>query len=431
MKKICGHIDIPPFQSLFFGASLVLVAPCASADPLLAFTTSTLGQGDMHNWPEVSGSNLNGLAAADGICQARATTANLPKADQFVAWLSDRNDDAYCRMYGLGGKKAANCGQLSLPHGARPWSRVDDAPFMDTLENALDSDVVYSQLNVDEFGTQFSLGSQPPYVPAEVWTATDIDGTFNTQFENDGDCLQWTSTAYPAGATPTLGSSFAAGGSWTFDGTGNGCGANHRLVCMQKGSGPALTGHSQFGHREAFVTSVNVTGNLGGLSGADGLCKSLASSANLDQPNSFKALLSSYTEGVNLTDRIQFDGPWYRLDGLLFAHSKSELTSGAITLPLNLTDDGKYLGDSTAFTGTTEEGTAISGFDCADWSVGSGGITNAAMTNVIAFAINSHNWASVAQTSCGGATDWPSRLICLSDSDVIFHHEFESAKTSR
>ena len=72
----------------------------------------------------------------------------------------------------------------------------------------------------------------------------------------------------------------------------------------------------------AFVTSASVNGNLGGIAGADTMCRSLAAAAHLYRPESYKALIASTVAGNNAVDRFVFDGPWYRRDGLLFAHNK-------------------------------------------------------------------------------------------------------------
>jgi len=413
-------------MAFFLIAGMAIVVLPAHAAPLHAFATSTFGPGDMHSWTEVAGTNLTGLAAADGICRAHATDAGIADPDAYVAWLSDRNNDAYCRVFGLTGKKSNNCGQASLPVGAGPWQRVDGVPFAGTIEDALSANLVYSSLNVDEFGNQF-------HEFAESFTATDIDGTFNTFFKNDGDCNLWTSAARDEfGPFPTLGSNLASGEWWTFDEGGVSCDGTRRLMCMQKGVGSPLQGHARFGHREAFVTSVDVTGHLGGIAGADGTCQALAATANMYRPETFKALLASSTIGLNVTGRIQFDGPWYRRDGLLFAHDKAELTGGAVTLPLNVTETGAYLGIAVALTGAFSNGAAVSGFDRGGW-VGGGGVASGALVNSIAFAPSGGtNWLSVADVTCGAPTptDWSQKLLCLSDADVVFHGEFDALPTS-
>ena len=79
----------------------------------VTFVTSVTGKGDLECWPDAG--MATGLAAGDAICQARATAAGLANPSNFVAWISDMNDDAYCRVHNFSGTKAANCGQLELP----------------------------------------------------------------------------------------------------------------------------------------------------------------------------------------------------------------------------------------------------------------------------------------------------------------------------
>jgi hypothetical protein len=414
-------------QLLRFGilACCTSVELADATESLHAFATSTTGTGVMGSWAEVADTDLTGLAAADGICRARATAANLVDPDTYAAWLSDRDNDAYCRVFGLSGKKADRCGLASLPIGAGPWLRLDETPFADTIENALDANVVYSPLNVDETGNYF-------FTPAESFTATDRDGTFITKFDNNPDCERWSAIPAPTlGSTPALGSNLSSSGDWTFDAHGASCSTRQHLICMQKGSGAALQRHSQSGHREAFVTSADVTGDLDGLDGTDAVCQSLAAAANLHQPESFKALVASATFGLGVTDRFQYDGPWYRRDGLLFAHDKAELIGGAVTLPLNVTETGTYLDISVALTGALRDGSP-SGFDCNGWAGGADARATGALVNSIAFFANSHEWLSPANVSCTITQpgDWPRKLFCLSDSDVIFHDEFVAPAAS-
>ena len=88
----------------------ITVLPCSltAQQPRVAFVTSVFGDGNLGSWPD-SGIEV-GVAAADEICQARATVAGLANSGNFVAWLSTTTDDAYCRLHGFSGKKSANCG---------------------------------------------------------------------------------------------------------------------------------------------------------------------------------------------------------------------------------------------------------------------------------------------------------------------------------
>jgi len=399
------------------------VAIDADAAVLQAFATSTTGGGDLHSWAEVADTELTGLAAADAVCQVRAMAAGLGDPGAYVAWLSDRDDDAYCRVFGLHGKVANHCGLPELPTGAGPWLRTDGVPFAATIETALADNVVYSTLNVDESGAAL-------LAPFESFTATGLDGGFITKFDNNADCERWTTTQPPVllGSAPALGSNLASGGDWTFDEHGASCNSVHHLVCMQQGSGTALGGHGRRGQREAFVSGADVTGNLGGIAGADAVCQASAAAANLYRPASFKALLTSADAAVNVADRFEFDGPWYRRDGLLFAHGKAELTGGAVTLPLNVTEDGLYTGIAVALTGAKKDG-APSGLDCSSWTATDTSPAGGALANSIAFFGNGLNWLGPADSTCADvlpAGDWPRKLFCLSDADVVFHDEFSA-----
>src|SRR5262249_23607559 len=152
---------------------------------------------------------------------------------------------------------------------------------------------------VDEFGNSFHFF-------AESFTATDVDGTFNTVFGDNADCNMWTSAVRDFNRPfPSLWSNLSSAEWWTNDEGGVSCDGTRRLMCFQKGAGSPLTGLAQPGHREAFVTSADVTGALGGIAGADAVCQSSAASAHLYRPATFKALVASFSLGVNVTDRIQ------------------------------------------------------------------------------------------------------------------------------
>lgn len=88
------------------------------------------------------------MAAGDAVCQARATEAGLVNADKFVAWLSDADDDAWCRLHGLTGQVSTNCGQQSLPQAAGPWVRTDGLPFAELI------DLIIDEIFFDRFQAQ-------------------------------------------------------------------------------------------------------------------------------------------------------------------------------------------------------------------------------------------------------------------------------------
>jgi len=88
---------------------LLLPGVAASQETLRVFVTSVTGNGDLSTWDNANA--LSGLAAADAVCRARADIAFLDNPTQFVAWMSDSSNDAYCRIHGLSGLRSANCGE--------------------------------------------------------------------------------------------------------------------------------------------------------------------------------------------------------------------------------------------------------------------------------------------------------------------------------
>jgi hypothetical protein len=131
-----------------------------------------------------------------------------------------------------------------------------------------------------------------------------------------------------------------------------------------------------------FVTSTtSVTGNLGGLAGADATCQRLATAAGHD--GTWRAYLSverdpaSGNQPTHARDRIG-NGPWYNANRLLIANNVAELHSrtGDAELFVNehgLRINGQWLGSPTPnehdiLTGSTADGRVLAGMTCADWT---------------------------------------------------------------
>lgn len=398
---------------------LLMSLPVMAGSPHRIFVTSTSGTGDLSSWPEVAGQGLIGLDAGDGICRARAAAAGLDAPETFVAWLSDEQDDAFCRAHGLTGRRASQCGQPALPPAPGPWVRTDGYPFGPTLDRLLTpTREVYTPVGFDEFGTPVALA---------YFTATDGDGTRATDL---GTCDNWTSTA-PASAWG--GFSTSTGSLWTRSTTPS-CSQSRHLLCLQPMSGPPLAPFERPG-RPAFVTASFSDGDLGGwpeitgqgltgLDAGDGICQARAALAGLDQPETFKAWLSdSATDAV---DRFEHDGPWVRLDGVPLADDLADLTDGTLFTALNLTDDGTYVGVGRVWTGTTAAGQRLDR-TCLDW-------TNAGMnTGYYGFTGSTDSlWTETTiDRICPSSIE---RLYCFADRPFVdpmfFADGFESGDVS-
>ena len=132
-----------------------------------------------------------------------------------------------------------------------------------------------------------------------------------------------------------------------------------------------------------FVSSAtSVTGNLGGLAGADATCQRLA--AGIGQGSrTWRAYLSVERDPSNAgqpahaKDRIG-SGPWYNVNLVLVANNLTELHSrtGDATLFLDERGqriNGQWIGspapvEHDILTGSNADGTVLAGLTCADWT---------------------------------------------------------------
>jgi hypothetical protein len=363
---------------------------------LKIFATSVSGNGNLSGWPDAGGNT--GLAAADAICQSRATAAGL--TGTFKAWLSDSNNDAYCRVHNLGGKKSANCGQGSLPVAAGPWVRIDGFPFSEAIDQLL-AGKVYTPVRYDEFGNLI-----PSNFPGNFYfTNTYIDGTVDPSYSTS--CSNWTSNSsqYVGGATTDLTTIM-----WT-EYYSVVCSLTGRLLCMQTGTWPSLPNLASTG-KKAFVTSGPVSGDLGyysgggytGLAAGDAICRARAAAAGLANAANFKAWLSSST--VNAKDRITSNGPWVRLDGIKIADNKADLTDGSLFTSINLNENGGYFGNYGVWTGTESSGMK-SASTCNDWTSSSAPVSGRTGTAANA----GDGWTGSSTATCGSGF----HLYCFED----------------
>ncbi len=390
-------------------AVAVLSPSEAAAQNKLVFITSETGSGnlgDSTDWPHNGG--LTGLAAGDAICRNLATEAGLPNPLDFVAWLSDSTNDAYCRIHDLTGTKATNCGQASLPDWAGPWVRMDGFPFAESIDLALSPPgMVYAPVVFDEWGSQ-AVGY--------MFTATDEQGEAMLTW---GTCSDWTSAA---STNVACGSSQGTTDRWTKVGVCQ-CDNTRSLVCIEAG-GPGADLPS-FGHDGAtvFVTSVGGTGDLSswpeaggqvGIDAGDAICQALADAAGLVDPGPYKAWLSDSI--TDARDRLTHDGPWVRLDGVPVAFSKADLTDQWLFSSINHSETGDY-NNLWVQTGTQVDGT-WAGQDCSGWTDGSSGT---AAKGISPYA--HYGWTAASNQSCSSMA----RLYCFSDWDswYLFIDGFE------
>jgi len=132
-----------------------------------------------------------------------------------------------------------------------------------------------------------------------------------------------------------------------------------------------------------FVTSVtSSTGNLGGITGADARCQSLAAAAG-HGARTWRAYLSVERDPVNgnqpthARDRIG-TGPWYNASLVLVANNVSELHARTGDAAVFVDEraqriNGQWTGSPSPvqhdiLTGSNADGTLAAGLTCADWT---------------------------------------------------------------
>lgn len=121
-------------------------------------------------------------------------------------------------------------------------------------------------------------------------------------------------------------------------------------------------------HNFAFVSPVDVDGNMGGLTGADDMCVAWASSAGIF--GTYRAILSTST--VNARDRLAGARGWVRPDGRPLADLPADLFApgeplAALRLGPDGTDQGQqFVWSASRNTGTYNTNGGIS--DCGGWT---------------------------------------------------------------
>jgi hypothetical protein len=132
-----------------------------------------------------------------------------------------------------------------------------------------------------------------------------------------------------------------------------------------------------------FVTSAtSMTGNLGGLRGADNRCQTLAAAAGAGN-KTWRAYLSVERDADNgnrptdARSRIG-TGPWFNAKGVMVAGSVAELHARKGDATLFIDEKGQQINgqwtgspspvEHDIMTGSMADGTLLAGFTCGDWT---------------------------------------------------------------
>ncbi len=160
--------------------------------------------------------------------------------------------------------------------------------------------------------------------------------------------------------------------------------------------------------KRVFLSSTTTDGDIGGISGADSFCQSLAGSANLG--GTWNAWLSDSTTSVS-SRFTQSSDPYVFVDHITkVADNWSDLTDGTIDVAINRDENGNVISLPLPYvwTNTNTDGT-IDATDatnvCSDWSQPRQNRL-ASIGNYTAF---DSTWSMIGVSACGNQV----RLYCF------------------
>ena len=155
--------------------------------------------------------------------------------------------------------------------------------------------------------------------------------------------------------------------------------------------------------RIIFVTSQAVTGNLGGVEGADRLCGTLAAAAGFG--GTYRAWLSDTAGRSPVADFVQGDEPFVMVSGVRVADHWADLADGTINNPIAVDELGEQPAtDTGVWTGTDVGGVPAAGAaTCGDWrsTAGAGQVGDLGQIGP--------RWTADGTRGC----DEPGRLYCV------------------
>jgi len=143
-----------------------------------------------------------------------------------------------------------------------------------------------------------------------------------------------------------------------------------------------------------FVTSTTQTGNMGGLAGADAICRTRALAAGLT--GTYVAWLSTST--VNAIDRLGAASGWIRVDGRPVFNSRADIVAGKSQYRPTVNEFGATSEDQFLHTGTAGTGIATGNL-CLDWTTTTGTGVAAGRNR-----FSGRQWTNANTNSCAGAS---------------------------
>jgi hypothetical protein len=161
--------------------------------------TGQQGNGNLGSWGEDAGGK-SGLAAGDAICRSKASSAGIPNAGNFKAWLSSGTTNAIDRLTGNG-----------------PWVRLDGVKVAGTK----------ADLATGRLATAIALTEGGSYLSHwGVWT-----GTLSSGLKAGNTCQGWTDAS--SSLSGSGGTACIADDGWTAGGSSSCSSTVRRIYCFE------------------------------------------------------------------------------------------------------------------------------------------------------------------------------------------------------
>lgn len=334
------------------------------------FYSSKLYNGTLQ---EVNGSNVvlnstyqnKSIGGAHAICQSLSNTLSL--GGSWSAWIASPGTPGSAPLYYL--KKST-----SLPYTDIFGNKIADN-WADLVDGTLDRGIGFQ-----EWG---AIGSGA----LRAWTNVDTTGARKSTNQSTNACgvhsTGWNTNG--AGSSGHWGQPGRVSSHWTDSTSTQTCDTGARLICVEQYIAPYTD------YKNVFVTSGSYSGNLGGVTGADNTCQSVAQGAGLS--GTYKAWVAdSSAASAPATRFTQSTVPYRLLDGRVIAENWTDLTNGndttgdSILTPINVTETGSLVsyGSSAVWTNVANDGTQKSAVDhCTDWTSNGAGVNGNSGVSVI------------------------------------------------
>ncbi len=119
--------------------------------------------------------------------------------------------------------------------------------------------------------------------------------------------------------------------------------------------------------KRVFITSTTMSGNMGGVAGANNRCSLWAQARGLG--NNWKAWISDLSVSPDTTF-TKNSGPYRLLNGTRIANNWTDLTDGNLQAPINVDETGTLRNqDWAVWSATAYNGTRQSGSHCGNWTI--------------------------------------------------------------